>query len=149
VLLKGKIMSELIEAKGACLCGAIQVSATAVTANVGACHCSMCRKWGGGPLLAVDAGAEVVFSGDQQPTTFTSSAWAERGFCGQCGTHLFYRLTEHNKYIMPVGLFDGDNPWLMDHQIFVDEKPDFYCFANDTKNMTGAEVFAEFSASAQ
>mgnify|MGYP000675211619 CR=1 FL=1 len=33
------------------------------------------------------------------------------------------------------------------HQIFIDEKPAYYCFANETHNMTGAEVFAQFGAS--
>ena len=32
-------------------------------------------------------------------------------------------------------------------QIFIDEKPAYYDFANKTKNMTGAEVFAAFGAS--
>ena len=30
-------------------------------------------------------------------------------------------------------------------QIFIDEKPDWYTFANETENMTGAEVFAMYA----
>jgi hypothetical protein len=30
-------------------------------------------------------------------------------------------------------------------QIFIDEKPGYYEFANKTHNMTGAEVFAAFA----
>jgi len=30
-------------------------------------------------------------------------------------------------------------------EIFIDKKPEFYRFANDTKKKTEAEVFAEFS----
>jgi hypothetical protein len=30
-------------------------------------------------------------------------------------------------------------------QIFIDEKPAYYTFANQTKTMTGAEVFAMFA----
>ncbi len=30
-------------------------------------------------------------------------------------------------------------------QIFIDEKPAYYDFANKTHNMTGAEVFAAFA----
>jgi hypothetical protein len=34
---------------------------------------------------------------------------------------------------------------VFDRQIFIDEKPEYYSFANETKNMTGAEVFAQFA----
>ena len=46
---------------------------------------------------------------------------------------------------MPVGLFDNSEELKFDHQIFIDEKPDYYSFSNETKNMTGEEVIAQFS----
>jgi len=46
---------------------------------------------------------------------------------------------------MPVGLFDDDAVFVFDHQVFIDEKPSFYCFANETHDMTGPEVFAKFA----
>jgi hypothetical protein len=42
-------------------------------------------------------------------------------------------------------LFDGESQLNFDHQIFIDEKPDYYAFVNETRNMTGAEVFAQYS----
>ncbi|MBD2535464.1 hypothetical protein H6G97_41150 [Nostoc flagelliforme FACHB-838] len=47
-------MSNLSIAKGSCLCRAVSLSTNSMRKNVTACHCSMCRNWGGGPLLAVD-----------------------------------------------------------------------------------------------
>jgi hypothetical protein len=105
----------------------------------------MCRKWGGGPLMATDCGSNVSFVGDEAITSYRSSEWAERGFCKFCGTHLFYRLIESNQYIMPVGLFDGLENIEFEHQIFIDEKPGYYHFKENTDNMTGAEVFAKYS----
>jgi hypothetical protein len=35
---------------------------------------------------------------------------------------------------------------VLDHQIFIEQKPGWYCFANTTKELTGAEVFALFAA---
>lgn len=132
--------------EGRCLCGSVSVTATEMSKNVGACHCDMCRRWSGGPLLATDCGSNVSFGGEEHVTVFNSSSWAERGFCGKCGTHLFYRLKESGQYIVPTGLFDGAGSDLVfDHQIFVDEKPHFYSFANETKNMTGTEVFAMYA----
>ena len=132
---------------GKCLCGAVSIIAEEVKPQVGACHCGMCRKWGGRPLLAVDCGSEVTISDEELVHRYQSSEWAERGFCKSCGTHLFYRLKPNNQYIVPVDLFDGLSKLEFDHQIFIDEKPDFYSFANKTHTMTGEEVFAQYAPS--
>jgi hypothetical protein len=71
--------------------------------------------------------------------------WAERGFCNKCGSHLFYRLKESKQHIIPVGLFADCGMFVFDHQVFIDEKPAYYCFANETNDMTGAEVFAKYA----
>ena len=142
-------MSDMIEARGSCLCGATRIIARSVSKNVGACHCSMCRKWGGGPLMAVDCGTDVAFEGEENISVYNSSEWAERGFCNKCGSHLFYRLKESKQYVIPVGLFDDDELFVFDHQVFIDEKPTFYSFANATIDMTGAEVFARYAPSAE
>ncbi|WP_339900516.1 GFA family protein [Paraglaciecola polaris] len=56
-----------------------------------ACHCASCRKWSGGPLLAIDCGTDVSISPTDNITVYDSSQWAQRGFCRHCGTDLFYR----------------------------------------------------------
>lgn len=142
-------MLNVIESNGRCLCNTVRFSTKNMSLNVGVCHCSICRKWGGGPLMATDCGADVSFEGKENISIFNSSEWAERGFCNKCGSHLFYRLKESREYIIPVGLFDNDKDFIFDNQIFIDEKPSFYCFSNKTENMTGAELFAEYSSSSE
>jgi hypothetical protein len=137
-------MTETKTRSGSCLCGAVRVTATQAKDRVGACHCSMCRTWGGGPLMAVDCGTAVEFEGEEKITVFGSSKWAERGFCSTCGTHLFYRLKQSGQVIMSAGLFTDQTGFTFDHQVFIDEKPDYYDFANSTHDMTGAEVFAKW-----
>ena len=141
-------MNPPTEHQGRCLCGAVQLTVTTATPSAGACHCGMCRRWGGGPLLALDCGSAVSVTGIEQVAVYASSDWAERAFCRQCGTHLFYRLKQSGQHFVPVGLLDDQAPWVLDHQVFIDEKPAFYDFANPTRNMTGAELFAQFGASA-
>ena len=145
-------MSDTIEATGGCLCGAVRVTAKHAGKSVGACHCKMCRAWGGGPFLAVDCGADFTVEGEENVSVFDSSQWAERGFCSKCGSHLYYRLKANKQHFVPVGLFgrgaeasDSDS-FILDHQVFIDEKPAYYGFANETEDMTGAEVFAKFGA---
>lgn len=138
-------MSDKIERQGSCLCGAVRFTVALKNNHVDACHCGMCRKWGGGPLLAVGHDGELDFEGSEHIATYSSSDWAERGFCGQCGTHLFYHLKQSSHYAFPAGLLDGGESWDFREQIFIDEKPDWYAFVNDTANLTGEEVFAKFS----
>ena len=141
-------MSKTIEAQGQCVCGAVRIEAKTMDTDVGACHCGTCRRWGGGPLMAVDCGAEVSFTGQEHITVFNSSDWAERGFCAKCGTHLFYRIKANGQHIVPAGLFGDVESLVFDHQVFVDERPAYYQFANHTKDMTGAEVFAMYAPKA-
>ena len=138
-------MNKTIEAKGKCLCGEVEIDALSMSPDVGACHCSMCRKWTGGPFLSVDCNTRVKISGEKYVSTYVSSEWAERGFCSKCGTHLFYRLRQSGQYFIPVGLFNIRSKLNFNHQVFIEEKPEYYSFSNETKNMTGKEVFAQFS----
>ena len=137
-----------MDATGSCICGAVTISVN-VGNSIGACHCDICRKWGGGPLLALDGGDDVAFSGEASVATYPTTAWAKRAFCSKCGTHLYIRVNQSGRYILPAGLFDLDAGLEVDHQIFVDKRPSYYSFANDTREQTGAEVFAEFTSQSE
>lgn len=139
-------MSEKIIANGQCLCGAVKFNTLSASKNLGACHCKMCRSLCSGPYLSVDCGTDVQFESEDNIGIYNSSEWAERGFCKQCGSQLFYRLKGNGQTIMSAGLFPDDSGFVFDHQVFIDEKPVYYCFSNETENMTGAEVFAKYGA---
>ena len=80
-------------------------------------------------------------------TVFNSSEWAERAFCKHCGSHLFYRLKESRQYVIPAGLLGDEDSFVFTSQIFIDQKPAYYGFANETEEMTAAEVFAKYAPS--
>jgi len=142
-------MSEKVQRSGSCGCGAVGVVAHQSSNKLGACHCRSCRRWGGGPLMTISCGTEVDFSGTEHIGVFDSSQWAERGFCKQCGSHLFYRLKQTGQHEMPVGLFDETDDLHFDHEVFVDERPSYYHFGNQTEELTGAECFAKFAPPAE
>lgn len=82
-------------------------------------------------------------SGDEHLTSYASSDWAERAFCKKCGSNLWYRFVPGDHHSFAAGLFNlGDNAEI-EQQIFVEEKPEFYDFAQDTPMKTGTEVIAE------
>ncbi|MBK05999.1 MAG: aldehyde-activating protein [Deltaproteobacteria bacterium] len=138
--------SKTKEAKGSCLCGKVSMQFQHVSTALGACHCRMCRKWGGSALLALSSGTQVTIEGEEHITAYSSSAWAERGFCKHCGTHLFYKLKQAQSYTVPLGFFEELSGLTFQHEIFIDEKPDCYAFAGERETMTGAEVFAKYGA---
>jgi len=138
-------MKPAIEGNGQCLCGAVKFTVNHMNDSVDACHCGMCRKWGGGPLMSVDCGIDVTYDGEENISVYDSSAWAERGFCTKCGSHLFYRLKDSNDHQIPVGLFADQDRFNFDLQVFIDSKPSFYSFANETREMTAAQVIAAFA----
>lgn len=130
------------ESRTGCLCGAVSVVAEGLGRVAGACHCDICRRWGGGPLFALDC-AGVRFEGEEQIRVYDTSEWAERGFCALCGTHLFIRVKPNGRFILPAGLFAIEEELRFDHQMFIDRKPAYYSFANETRNLTSEEAFAE------
>ena len=131
--------------QGHCLCGAVKFTAKEAK-DIGVCHCGFCRRWGGGPLLAVHCGSGVAFDGGDNITVFASSEWAERGFCNRCGTHLYYKLLPTGEYFVPAGAFDSDD-FRIATQIYVDRKPDYYSLANQTPMLTEQQVLDQFAAS--
>ena len=67
------------------------------------------------------------------------SDWAERGFCSQCGTNLFYWYADGDQYIMCIGTFDDTTPFTMAGEIYIDSKPPGYAFAGDHPRQTEEE----------
>jgi len=132
--------------KANCLCGAVKITAEEVNPKFTVCHCQSCRTWGGAPFFAVKCGAKVKIEGADKVKMYESSSWASRGFCIECGTHLFFKFKESGEYNMPVGLFSGLNGLEMDMQYFSDMRPSYYCFSNKTQEMTTAEIMAYFAA---
>ena len=133
-----------IVVQGQCLCGAVSFKADAST-QLEACHCGMCRRWGGGPAISVHCDA-LEFAGAEHIKIFSSSDWAERAFCRHCGSHLYYRLIPLNSYSVPVGLLSPQEQFVLTEQIYIDNKPAYYSFANKTTELTEAQVLEKFAS---
>jgi len=130
--------------EGHCLCGAVKVRAMPVRSHVEACHCTMCRAWGGIAFLGVQSGSDVEIEGETQVVRYRSSDWAERGFCGICGSNLFYRYLPLDNYSFTAGLFPDDALLPLSDEIFIDEKPAYYAFDAESEKLTGLEVMVKY-----
>ena len=125
---------------GHCLCGKVEFEIKILNKFFNSCHCSMCRLWSGGPSLSVDTMDGIHFTSDEYIKIYNSSEWAERGFCNQCGTHLFYKLKNGTYCNVPLGLLKNQSEFKFKSQIFIDHKPNCYNFSNKTEMYTEMEV---------
>ncbi|GAA6160429.1 GFA family protein [Ruegeria sp. HU-ET01832] len=134
------------ELQGQCMCGAVTVTATPAQNALGACHCDQCRRWTSSMLVTFEA--EEGYAALGSVKTFASSDWAERAFCAECGSVLWYRITTegemHGQTLMAAGLFPDTGHGLT-HELFIDKKPQGYAFAGERQQMTKAEVEAMFA----
>jgi hypothetical protein len=133
-----------MEAKGSCLCKAVKFTFKLKHKHFDACHCGMCRSWGGGPGLTVESDGNVKIFGEENVTVYDSSAWAQRGFCNKCGSHLFFRLKDKPFCNFTLGSLENHQDFEFKVQIYVDDKPENYSFANQTKMMTEQDVLKAF-----
>ncbi len=141
-------MTTPVTLSGSCLCGAVGVTGTANEPEVAACHCDMCRGWSSGPYFEVTC-ENVSFVGEGSITTFRSSNWAERGFCSECGSNLFYHIIDSCEYQIAAGLLDNQSELRLSRQVFTDKKPPYYTLSDKTENMTAAQVFDKYGPSSE
>ncbi|MDR7193168.1 GFA family protein [Luteimonas terrae] len=144
-------MSEAIDSAdrlhGHCLCGGVTLSVPATAHDVHACHCGACRRWHGGPAMVLPAGGDLrIETGDALVRRFASSDWAERAFCGACGSSLFFRTTGDGQYYVAAGLFDAIPGARFESEIFIDAKPEWYALDGPDEHLTGEAFFARIGA---
>lgn len=79
---------------GGCLCGAVQFEISKADVGTMYCHCRMCQKFTGSPVMAGTTFpiAAVKYTVGL-PKYYQSSNIAKRGFCSDCGSSLLYQGT--------------------------------------------------------
>ena len=79
---------------GSCLCGKLGFSAKLPTLWVAHCHCSLCQKNAGATLVTWAGFNEadvIIDDSDKILTWYSATENAYRGFCGECGSTLFFK----------------------------------------------------------
>jgi hypothetical protein len=131
---------------GGCLCGAVRFKAVVEAAEMGVCHCSMCRRWSGGAFMAVPC-IDMTIEDETELGVYPSSEWGQREFCKRCGSSLFWRLRQDNGHVaVALPALDAVEGLAFGEEIYIDEKPALYAFAGDRPRLTGAEFLARIAA---
>jgi hypothetical protein len=78
--------------EGGCLCGGVRYRISAEPHHADYCHCRMCQRSAGAPVVAWLTMASDGFAWLKgEPAVYPSSRKAERLFCPTCGTQLVFR----------------------------------------------------------
>jgi hypothetical protein len=96
--------------EGGCLCGAVRYRLSAEPTHAGYCHCRMCQRSAGAPVVAWLSMAREGFAWTGgTPAVYRSSQKAERLFCPACGTQLVFREPAE-PHFLDVTLASLDDP---------------------------------------
>lgn len=128
---------------GRCMCGAITYKAE-VPGAFSACHCKMCQRWASGLFMGVHTKGFELTAGKDVFTRFKSSDWAERGFCGKCGSNIYYHAVEHGHPSVALGTLDNTTGLTRKFEWYTDLEPEGLGRTNETKALTEAETLAMF-----
>ena len=112
---------------GGCLCGGVRFVASGPLRDVVVCHCRMCRKAHGhvGAYTAVRKHA-LTFVEARGLQWYRSSAEARRGFCGECGSTMFWEADRRDTISIAAGTLDAPTGIRTTLQMHVASAGDYY-----------------------
>ena len=121
-------MSTKTAITGGCNCGGVTYTVAGPMREVVACHCSQCRKQTGHFYAATNAAdADLTVKDSGTLKWYAASDIAKRGFCGECGSALFWKPNGGDYTSILAGTLDGDAGGLkLDRHIFVADKGAYY-----------------------
>ncbi len=124
------------ERTGGCLCGAVTYRVTGPMRPVIACHCQQCRKTSGHHVAATSAPREAIAI-EGAPVWYASSETARRGFCGTCGSNLFWDSPDSATLSIHAGTLDDARGLHVAGHIFTDDKGAYYAIPDDAPSAGG------------
>lgn len=111
-------------ASGGCLCGGVRYEIDAAPTWQGHCHCSMCRRSAGAPVVtwvSVPAASFRVVKGRLR--TWQSSGKAERQFCPDCGAQVtFQYLAKRDSIDVTAATLDDAGKVAPQEQVWWDDR---------------------------
>jgi hypothetical protein len=114
-------------ARGGCLCGAVRFEIHGPLRPIIYCHCGMCRRTSGHFAAATACAPQHLrLLAADTLRWYQSSTLARRGFCGTCGSPLFWEPAHGGHVSIWAGVLDTPTGLAAAEHIFVGEKGDYY-----------------------
>ena len=114
---------------GRCLCGAVAYEVRGPLRDVLICHCEECRRWHGHVGACTAARREHLVLLEERGLRWVQSprsdAGARRGFCGECGSSLFWDPPRRDTISIAAGTLDQPTGLRVAGPWFVAQAPDY------------------------
>jgi hypothetical protein len=99
-------------ATGRCLCGGVRFALSEPPTAAGYCHCTRCQRRTGTSQSAqarIDASTFALLSGEELLKWWRHEEGGfAKGFCAECGAHLFSRSPDGAQMSVRLSAFDED-----------------------------------------
>jgi hypothetical protein len=119
--------SPQIRRTGGCLCGAVRYEVRGPLRPVVDCHCTMCRRTSGHfAAFTVTRSEDLVLIEPEGLRWYRASAKARRGFCGYCGSSLFWEPASGERVSIAAGTLDLPTGLETAVHVFVEDSGDYY-----------------------
>ena len=116
---------------GGCQCGAVRYEVSGPLRNIIACHCRECQRLNGSVGAHSRAANDHLSITEQRGLAwYRISDQAQRGFCRECGSPLFWQLDGQDSTGIVAGSLDDSSDLKLIGHIFVSEKS-AYCDISD------------------
>jgi len=116
---------------GRCMCGAVAFEVRGPLRDVIACHCDECRRSSGSYWAATLARRQdLTIIEEGLLTWYESSPGIRRGFCGGCGSSLFWDKEGRPFMAISAGSLDKPTGLNLVAHIFTAEAGDYYPLAD-------------------
>ena len=126
-------------ASGGCLCGAVRYEVHGALRDVVNCHCGQCRRTHGHfAAYTKCARSALKLIAEDTLRWYVSSATARRGFCGTCGSSLFWEPVHDEGVSIAAGTLDSPTGLHTSQQIFVDAAGDYYDIDDSLPRLPGS-----------
>jgi hypothetical protein len=112
---------------GGCLCGAVRYRVTGPLRPVVMCHCTQCRRQTGHIMASTAARrADLHLEQAGELRWYAASDEARRGFCGRCGSVLFWDAVGREHVSITAGSLDDSSGLRIAWHIFTADKGGYY-----------------------
>jgi hypothetical protein len=122
-------------ASGRCLCGAVRYEVRGPLRDVLLCHCVECRRWSGHTFAATAARREDLVLLESRGLRWAASPESEsdarRGFCGECGSSLFWEAPARDTVSIAAGTLDEPTGLQVRGHVYVSQVGDYYELPED------------------
>jgi hypothetical protein len=124
---------------GGCLCGKLRFRVTTAALDSGYCHCRMCQRNSGAPVVAWATFPATGFAWIAgKAAEYPSSAHATRRFCSSCGSYLVFSSTNSPEEIsVNTASFDTPEAFPPRKHIFVESRIPWFHTADDLPENVG------------